>query len=232
MTPTSHLIYRAAGSPVAEAWAGDTPGTCRLCGAAGQGRPFGAWLRPTFTDHDILRPGEIVCTACLFCAQERTQRYLADRLGKEKGQRFRTYSHFVAGGVWHVLSKASKPRMRELLLTGPEVAVIADSGQKHLVFRARPGWWQFELAPPIQPDTRRLSLLLESCDALYSGGASKAEIESGRYGVNALHRIGAPLYDTHEPRLRPHRGGAMLRLAVFLVTKEMTDERVEQLALA
>src|SRR5690606_32716206 len=129
----SHAIFKAAGEPTG--FTGESlseTGCCRLCGAGGAGVSFTDWVRPTFTDHDLLLPGEIVCKACLFCFQERTE-WLMRRVGRDKPQRFRTYSHFVHQGTWHVLTKGDKEAMRALLAGDPDVALIAESGQKHII---------------------------------------------------------------------------------------------------
>lgn len=89
-------------------------------------------------DHDKLHDGSVVCHSCLFCFDDRSSA-LTTITGKDKPQRMRNYSHFVVNGRWHPLSKAAKPLMWQLLTQFPEVAVIAVSGQKHLIFRARPG---------------------------------------------------------------------------------------------
>jgi hypothetical protein len=134
---------------------GTADGTCRLCGTLGTGQAFASWVKPTFTDHDRVRPGTIICHACLFCTLHNST-WLAEHLGREKPQRMRNYSHFVLEGAWHCVSKAEKARMRTLLARDPEVVVLADSGQRHLVFRARPGCWQFELHT-ITPEWERLA---------------------------------------------------------------------------
>lgn len=110
---------------------------CRFCGKPGKGEDFQKWVKPTFTNHDKLLPGEIVCNDCLFWFEESSQE-LADRTDKDKPQRMRNYSHFIVGGEWHPLSKGDKAGMIELLTSVPfpELAAIAESGQKHIVFRA------------------------------------------------------------------------------------------------
>lgn len=216
--PAAHAIYAAAGAPAGE-WEGGVSGRCRLCGGgAYRGTPFAEWLKPTFTDHDLLRRGEIICAACLFCCQERTE-YMALVTGREKPQRTRTYSHLVVAGKWVVLGKAQKREMRALLAQSPEVAVIADSGQKHLIFRARPGWWQFELCPPIEPAADRLSRILAATDEIYERGATKDEILTGRYSQGSIRRIGPAEWRALDAMVSPHRGSALLQLAVFLTLR-------------
>jgi hypothetical protein len=180
--------------------------------------PFAAWVKDTFTDHDKLSPGAFICQACQFCASEATPG-LAERVGKDKPQKFRNYSHFVSAGVWHPLSKGDKRRMRELLLAAPDVALIAVSGQKHLFFRATPGWWQIEeqAARPF-PDVLVATLAL--VEPLYQAGISKTEIESGRYDQRRILAIGIAPWWTTEQEIAPMRGTMKLQLALFLAQKD------------
>jgi hypothetical protein len=212
-------IYEAAGAPPMP---GNTRGRCRACGQAAKGMPFREWVKNTFTDWDKLYPGEIVCHACLFCFDDQSVA-LMKRVGRDKPQRMRNYSHFVVGGEWHPLSKAEKSRMRELLLADPTVAVIALSGQKHIIFRARPGWWQIE-EQSVRPFPALLARLLEAVEALYRAGATKAEIESGYYSQRSLLAIGLDRWRELESQIKPFRGGLALPLAVFLAQKDGESE--------
>jgi hypothetical protein len=212
MTATQ-LIHIAAGSPPMP---GDISGLCRLCGADGTGQIFDEWVKDSFTNFDLLQGGEIVCHACLFCAEEKSV-LVQSRTGKDKPQKMRTWSHFVLRGEWFPLSKGDKRRMRELLSQSPEVAVIAESGQKHLCFRARVGWWQFE-EQSLLPCWDKVDSLLPAIEELLTL-FSKAEIESGNYlqyriikfGVEHWRELSDPLRDV---RLAPH-----FQLALFLAQK-------------
>jgi hypothetical protein len=137
----SELLWRAAGAPALPS--DERAGLCCLCGAESAGAPFARWVKDSFTNWDLLHSGTIACRACLFCAEEQS-RLLQSLTGREKPQKMRTYSHFIVGGRWRALTKGEKPEMRRLLAQNPEVAVISVTGQKHLLFRARAGWWQFE----------------------------------------------------------------------------------------
>lgn len=214
------LLYHAAGSPPQ---AGSLPGACRLCSQSGRGLPAQDWLKPTFTDHDKLWPGEIVCHACQFaCAEAST--LLQARVGKDIPQKMRNYSHFVCDGVWHPLSKGNKRGMLALLLRTPAFACIAESGQKHLLFQVRPGWWQFE-EQTLLPCPDQLTEMLRLASPLYEAGASKAEIESGRYSQFALRKVGVALFQASEPSLRRWRGSLPFRLALFLLQKNEAPEK-------
>lgn len=203
-----------------------TSGVCRFCGQVGEGEAFRKWVRPTFTDHDKLLRGDIACFDCLFWFDEASAE-LAQRMGKDKPQRMRTYSHFVVDGVWTPLSKADKRRMRDFLLTPPfpELAVIADSGQKHLVFRATrnpagvaAGWVQFEEAQLwVEPD--ELAGQMAVVDALYAT-FSKTEIASGQYLSWRIQEFGIELFLALEEQARAWRGSLLFALALFLAQKE------------
>lgn len=208
------MIYRAAGEPPVETSA---QGACRLCGAEDEGQPFRVWVKDTFTDHASLRPGEIVCRGCLILTQNFSTLY-QQLLQRDKPQKPWNWSHFVADGEYIVLSKGDKPRMREILARNPEVAVIADSGQKHIAFRAQPYVWQFELLS-IRADPAGLARLLDLTDALYSMGANKAQILSGHYATQTLARMDLAEWRRLECQIRPHRGSPLLELAVFLTLK-------------
>lgn len=219
----TEVLYRAAGEPPIPG-AEPAKGDCWLCGQAlTQGIPLAQFIKPTFTDRDKVAcpTGTHVCPACAFSFQERSA-LLALRVGKDKPQRMRNYSHFVVGGTWYPLSKAEKATMRHFLLDErPDLAVIADSGQKHILFRARPGWWQFE-ETTLFPDAPALREMLSAVDEAYRG-FSKQEIATGRYAQNRILRFGVERWQQLEARFRAWRGSALFRLALFLAQREVND---------
>jgi hypothetical protein len=141
-------------------------------------------------------------------------------------QRFRTYSHFVVTGAWQPLTKGQKGRMRELLFSNPDVAIIADSGKKHLAFRAAPGWWQFE-EQRMLPCPELLTELLGYVEWLYNAGANKSEIETGRYSQKTIRNIGIQAWAVMDSKIKPHRGSLPLQLALFLAQKESDGTRTD-----
>lgn len=247
-------------------------GQCRICGKVGEGVVFKAWVKPTFTDHDKLLPGEIVCHACDFWFAE-TNYELAKAVGKwwataedafaanvervkafvkakrceplpheiftphDGGwcipQKARNYSHFEVGGRWIPLSKGQKGEMRALLtaVPFPELAVVADSGQKHIWFRAKrnapnasAGWVQFE-EETVWVDPHKLTELLAVFEELMLG-FGKTQIESGEYYQQMLLQFGFGRWNRLEPKLKPHRGGVLLKLVSFLAQKPEKDTAV------
>ena len=200
-------------------------GQCRICGQSSIGQAFGDWVKTTFMDWDKLVAGEIACDGCLFWLDEASEE-LARRVGKEKPQRMRNYSHFVVNGEWMPLSKGDKVRMRALLLGRPfpELAAVAISGQKHIVFRARrnppggrAGWVQVEEAA-VFVDPAELGALLESVEELYLG-FSKAEIATGQYRQYRIRKFGLARWRELDMCIRDRRGSPLLDLAIFLAQR-------------
>ncbi len=200
-------------------------GICRFCGVENEGISFDRWVKPTFTDWDKLLPGNLVCRDCLFFFDEQNVE-LAQNVGKEKPQRMRNYSHFIINGNWEPLSKGNKGRMRDILLVPPfpELAVIADSGQKHLVFRALrnapgllAGWVQFEEARLwIEPS--ELAHYLNVIDTLYTV-FSKEEIETGKYSAFRLQQFGLDQFLPLENEVKLWRGSLLFSFALFLAQR-------------
>lgn len=220
--PVTHLIYAAATAASEPETERTLTGICRACGEHGTGQKFDDWVKPTFMDFDKLKSGEIICAACLFCFDDRNE-ILTRITSKEKPQRMRNYSHFVVNGEWIPLSKGDKPRMKELIMQLPDVAVIAVSGQKHIIFRARPGWWQIEEIGS-RPFPATLSGLIEQVEELYVG-FSKSEIETGRYPQHRIIKFGFDKWRELDSAISAARGGIALELALFLAQKDEDSEQ-------
>ena len=207
--------------------------TCRLCGSHEPGVPFAEWVKDTFTDFDRLLPGDTVCNDCLFWLDEKSTE-LMRRAGKDKLQKMRNYSHFVKGGQWTPYSKGDKAGMRRMLLEPPfpELAAIADSGQKHIVFKARrneigqsAGWIGFEEMPIwVEPDQldERLTLLDEML-----GIFSKGEIAGASYYPHRIMQYGLERWQVAEARVSHWRGSGLFALALFLA-QGVKDERTSE----
>lgn len=215
---TTSVLYAAAGNPTMP---GADTGTCRTCGQQGIGQMFDSWVKDTFNDWPYLTTGEIICRACLFTMDD-SRLDLAQRVGKDKPQRMRNYSHFVVDGVWYPFSKGDKGKMRELLLSSPSVAIIAVGGQKHIIFKAKPGMWQIE-EQSVLPFPDKLTAMLTPVEHLYNGGFSKTEIETGRYIQKRMMDFGLSEWLALESQIKQYRGSIALELALFLAQKEEGD---------
>lgn len=233
MLTATQLIYQASGlhlpPPPDTLIEGEVP-TCLLCGGAAYGGVDAKkHLKNTFNDYHIARgQSNYICSGCLFTFSERSQE-IADRMGRPTPQRFRTYSHFVLAGKWLTFSKAHKAQMVAILREQvPEVCIIAESGQKHLAIKAHvnapnqlAGWVQFE-EQTLWLDVRIFNDIFSSVDALYQGGYNKEHISTGRYRFYPDSDVA--LWREHEPRITPHRGSMLFKLAVYLDTKANTPE--------
>lgn len=228
MTATQ-LLYTAAGYEII-----GSAEHCWLCGGeAFDVIPLRQFIRPTFMDLDkaAAPDSESVCGACAWCHVDRSAE-LAGRVGKSKLQRMRNYSHFITSEdgqlTWHPLSKADKRLMAKLLLSKPfpRLAVVAESGQKHIIFRAcinpagaGSGWVQFEERTMwSEPD--RMRPLLGIMGRLLAGKFSKREIASGHYSQHRITKFGMKEFFTLEASLRQERGGETFALCLFLAQKE------------
>jgi hypothetical protein len=194
--------------------------TCRLCGAeTAAGVSWQAWVKPTFCDHDKLHPGAAICAACLFCVDDHNT-VLQCRTGRDKPQRMRNYSHVVdRDGTWTPFMKNEKRAIAAALLADPCAAVISLSGQKHLLFRARPGWWQIE-EQAMRPELALLGHLLPHVEALYTDGATKSEIASGHYQAWTLQRLGLAAWRQSDRPIAARRGTLVCQLAIWLAQKQ------------
>lgn len=202
------IIYDQSDKPVY----GDTPGICKVTGKQGMGIAFDKWVKDTFTDLGNLLPGTIVSNEALFTFEEASV-FLQHLTGKDKPQRFRNYSHFIVDEKWYILDKGKKAEMFNLLLQQPEVCVISDSGQKHLLFKSRAGLWQFEDSF-IRPDVERLKAIHKTVSQL-AVAFSVQEIETGQYLQSRVYKYSVSAWRRQEESIREERGSAMFDLALF-----------------
>lgn len=206
---------------------------CRLCGTKSEdGVEFDRWVKPTFTNFDKLYQGEIICNSCLFWFNEQDAD-LAKKVGKEKPQRMRTYSHFIKNGVWTPYLKDKKFEMFEQLTVFPfpELAVISDFGQKHLVFRAKRnkcggqnGWVQFEEMSfyLIVDEFLKTYQLVNELYQYFN----KEEISIGIYNnYNQLELLGIEKFVQLEIVMKGLRRSNLFQLCLFFVKK---DEKIQR----
>lgn len=236
MNPTQ-LIYNAAGQPPVPGLAPLT-GNCYICGAAlpGQGQPVKEAIKDTFNDRDKAKcpDGPGFCPACVFTFTEQMV------INGKENQRFRNYSHLVAGDTgWEPRTKGEKAKIKDFLLTphgGWWLACIAESGQKHLAFRCPVN---FGFAPVffVQFEERRLKVhraalgeCLRLAETMLGLGFSKAEIESGQYLSGKLSKVDLVEWQRLEDALTRWRGNGSFSLALFLAQKaELEVEESENI---
>lgn len=191
---------------------GDTEGICRITGQHSTGILFDKWVRDTFTDFHNLKPGTIISNEAMFCFEEQSE-YLQKLTGKDKPQRFRNYTHIVLENQWYIKNKGEKEDIMKLMLQLPEICVIAESGQRHLLFKNKPGTWQFE-DTFIQPDVLLFSKMQSRIHAL-SETFSNDEIQTGQYLQHRIIKFGFKNWQIVENELKKYRGQSMFDLALF-----------------
>lgn len=133
-------------------------------------------------------------------------------------QRMRNYSHFIKDGEWIVLGKDKKKQMADILFNrSPDYSVISVGGQKHILFRARPGFWQFEETSVRPSDmAKKLYSTIVPMLAVFS----KSEIESRQYNQKRISDYGLFKWNKAEQFIKRHRGGIYFKIAIFLSTKQ------------
>lgn len=194
---------------------GSIPGTCRITGKQSSGLPFNKWVKDTFTDQAFLKPGTIISNQALFCFDEKSE-ILQQLTGREKLQRFRTYSHIIHRGQWHICTKANKKKIFDLIVDGAEIVCLTDSGQKHVFFKHKPGMWQLDdsfIIPDIPEFTRLHSLM---CDLLRME-FSQGEVITGQYLQYRILKAGLKPWKTIEDQIAPQRGSQLFNFASWLL---------------
>ena len=200
---------------------------CRICGNKGVGINFNEWVKPTFTNLDQLYQGEIICNACLFWFNEKDEN-LAEIIGKDKPQRIRTYSHIIKNEKWTPYLKNQNQELFKQIVDFPfpELCVVADSGQKHLVFRAKRnmpgqinGFVQFE-ETSFFLEVQKFVEIYKFINELYQS-FNREEIRTGQYpNMKKIIDFGFVKWKVLENEIKKHRNSNLFELALFFTKKE------------
>lgn len=186
-------IYKASGESVRY---GNDSGICRITGISSVGIKFTDWVKKTFNDYDSLYSGDIISNEAAFCFDEASS-IVQSKTGKDKLQRFRTYSHIVSNGVWHCLTKANKRDIFKLICDGAELVCLTDTGQKHILFKHKDGMWQLDDLF-VKPDITLLKELHFNMCELMNLKFSQTEIITGNYLSGRIVKAGVSLWNKHE----------------------------------
>jgi hypothetical protein len=224
----SQLLHAREGSPVVAECADVGIAPCWVCGSpSSRAQPRAAWQGANFTGQSRVRAptSEHVCEACVWAMAGRPPDTL------------RMYSHLCeVGGEYLRLNKGDKPAMRAFLRrphASAWFAAVADSGQKHVVpwapvnppgARGRVLFEETVVHLPGGPEGWRL---LDDAAALLTAGATKAEVEAGRYEARAWQLCGARL-PAFERAHGGERSGPWFSLALFLAQRDeaVVEERL------
>lgn len=199
-------------------------GTCRITGKKSTGLLFDKWVRKTFNDHGCLFPGTIISNEALFCFDESSD-IIQKKTGKEKPQRFRTYSHIISAGEWYCVTKADKRLILQLIIEGAEVVCLTETGQKHVLFKHKTGVWQLDELH-VTPNVELLGVLHYHMCELMAYQFSQAEIITGDYKTNRILRAGLKNWQEHENIIKEHRGSGIFDFTSFML---YTDENKQEI---
>lgn len=205
------LIYSLSSRPLY----GEIEGVCRITGKKSKGLDFSKWVKPTFTDHASLKSGNIISNEALFCFDEASAEVQA-KAGKDKLQRFRTYSHMVYKGQWFCLTKADKKRIYEMICDGASLVCLTDTGQKHILFKHKIGMWQLDELF-IYPDIEYLQFLHSTMQNLLHAGFTQTSIINGDYNPNFIAKNGFEIWKINEDKIKEHRGKPMFDFASWML---------------
>lgn len=205
------LVYSLSSKPIYDT----VEGTCRITGKKSKGVEFKKWLKPTFTDLGSLLPGNIISNEALFCFDEASAE-IQLKTGKEKLQRFRTYSHIVFNNTWFCVTKADKQQIFEMICLGAQLVCLTDTGQKHILFKHKPGMWQLDELY-IYPDIEYLKMLHSTMQNLLEVGFTQSSIIAGTYNPNFIAKNGFDVWNENEKELKEHRGKPMFDFASWML---------------
>jgi hypothetical protein len=93
---------------------------------------------------------------------------------------------------------------------------LTDSGQKHIFFKNRPGFWQLDdmhVAEDL-PDFERLHGLMMQMLAL---GFGQEQVKSGKYSQAQILKAGIDAWQEIESKLAVRRGEPMFDFAAWLM---------------
>lgn len=204
--------------------AGAVEGICRITGIVASGLPFERWVKKTFTDWSSLYEGTIISNEALFCFDEASA-LLQDKTGRDKPQRFRTYSHVIThDGEWYALTKADKQLIVQLILSGNvKILCLTDSGQKHIFFKHKMGFWQLD-ETFIEPNIPDFAQLHEAMMKMLALGFGQEQIKTGNYYHAQILKVGIETWQIIEDKLKPRRGEPIFDLAAWLMFTIKTSD--------
>lgn len=202
---------------------GNKSGVCRITGQHSTGIKFEKWVKDTFTDHASLVPGTIISNAAAFCFVEDSA-IIQQKTGRDKAQRFRTYSHIVTQMDWFCLTKADKKLIKNLICSGEcKIVCLTDSGQKHIFFKHRPGFWQLD-EMFVKPDIAEFERIHGVMMRLLSLGFGQEQIKTGQYYQSQIIKVGVIAWQQLEAQISAMRGEPLFDFAAWLMFNEKIQE--------
>lgn len=202
---------------------GTDKGICRITGNESRGVFFDKWVKKTFNDHDSLFPGNIISNEAMFCFDENSK-IIQKKTGRDKPQRFRTYSHIIKDGKWYCLTKADKRFIFQLIIKGAEMVCLTESGQKHILFKHKTGMWQLDELYVV-PNIDLLKLLHYHMCELMSFQFSQSEIIRGDYRTYRILEVGLKNWKEHENIIKEYRGTGIFDFTSFMLFTDKINKQ-------
>jgi len=207
------IVYNAANTFIQY---GDTQGVCCITGKVGIGHPFKKWVKDTFTNLDVLYQGEIISNEAIFCFEEKSE-LIQSKTGRDKPQKFRSYCHIVTNeNQWICLTKADKQKIVCILQQSPMLVCLTDSGQKHVLFKNKPPFWQLDDSH-VMPNIVDFNFLHSTMMELLELGFSQTEIKTGKYYHSRILSVGISLWQNLEDKISQRRGEPIFDFAAWLM---------------
>jgi hypothetical protein len=199
---------------------GSEKGVCRVTGKQSTGLLFWKWVKETyntiiFVDYDFLYPGTIISNEALFCFDESSE-IIQKKTGRDKPQRFCTYSHIIKDGEWYCVTKADKRLILKLVIEGAEMVCLTETGQKHILFKHKLGMWQLDDLH-VKPNVELLGLLHFHMCELLACQFSQAEIITGNYKSSRILEAGLKKWKEHESVINEYRGSGIFDFTTFML---------------
>lgn len=195
---------------------GDVVGICRITGKESVGIDFNKWVKKTFTDWAYLFEGTIISNEAAFCFCELSP-IMQEKTSRDKPQSFRTYSHIITKKEeWICLTKADKKQIVGLLQNPPLVVCLTDSGQKHIYFKHREGFWQLD-ETHIIPDLRLFNEMHSFMMNCIRKGYNQNEIKKGDFKFSTIQSVGIENHIRIKEVLEKWRGLPMFDFAAWLM---------------
>jgi hypothetical protein len=202
---------------------GSLLGICRITGKESYGILFNDWVKDTFTNFDQLYEGTIISNEALFTFDESSD-IIKEKTNRDKPQRFRTYSHIITkNNEWLCLTKADKKKIAELIYSDNiNIMCLTDTGQKHIYFKHREGFWQLDDLF-VFPNIEEFIKLHSTMNELVSLGFGQEQIRTGKYHHNQILKIGISNWQNLENKISKMRGDPLFDLCAWLMYKDEVE---------
>lgn len=199
-TNAARFAWESLGSPP---WPGPEEGIAGPCWLCGGGEPTGGWPRtavisPSFTNHPLAAApaSDAVCQACAYMLSGASWKAYVDA-GPDRGLKavhplsWKSYSHVFAAGLHECPTRQSWRAWLEAPPEPPFLFLLAESGQKHIIFRARVSHSRGDYWVQVEEDSVLVNRsALVDVIALFEGmlalGFTRDEIRTGNYSQGRL----------------------------------------------